>query len=251
MAELLPSIAMTSTDPAPWIEAKNIAVVTDSPSVMRKARAIMLNEDMFAFAYGCASHAMSNLCRDVLKLPKALSALSFATTMAKCFSNRHLPREHLRVEREKLSPKTSTLKVYSQTRWTGAVTLLRKVMQNSEANTAMFFKAKQKVIDMDFDKTFFEAVMDVSTWDAIAEWEPMLRYIVVVTDLLQSDTTPLSGVHASFLYLEIVVASSLGPSASSVDDYIVFEEALRQHILARPRGCILSAPLLPRLPRCV
>jgi hypothetical protein len=48
----------------------------------------------------------------------------------------------------------------------------------------VFFKAKQKVIDMDFDNTFFEAAMDVSTWDAIAEWEPMLRCISVVTDYL-------------------------------------------------------------------
>jgi hypothetical protein len=30
MAELLPPIAMTSADPAPWSEAKNIGVVTDS-----------------------------------------------------------------------------------------------------------------------------------------------------------------------------------------------------------------------------
>jgi hypothetical protein len=54
--------------------------------------------------------------------------------------------------------------------------------------------------------------MDVLTWDAIAEWEPVLRYIAVVTDCLLSDTTPLSGVHVSFLYLETVVASSLAPA---------------------------------------
>jgi hypothetical protein len=150
----------------------------------------MLGEDIFAFVYGCASHALSNLCRDVLKPPKALSALSFATTMAKNFSNRHRPRESLRVEREKLSPKPPTLKLYAQTRWTGAATLLRTVMQNHEAITTVFFKAKQKVIDIDLTTPFFEAAMDVSTWDAIAKWESMLRYIAVVTDYLQSDTTP-------------------------------------------------------------
>jgi hypothetical protein len=112
MAKLLLPIAMTSADPASWTEAKNIGVVTNSPSMMRKARATILDDDKFAFAYGCASHAMSNLCRDVLKLPKALRALSFATAMAKYFSNRHLPREHLRVERYKLSPKPPSLKFF-------------------------------------------------------------------------------------------------------------------------------------------
>jgi hypothetical protein len=111
---------------------------------MRKARATMLGDDMFAFAYRCASHAMSNLCRDVLKLPKALSALSVATTMAIFFSNRKLPREHLRVEREKLSPKPPTLKLYAQARWTGAATLLRTVMQNCEANTTAFSRQRRR-----------------------------------------------------------------------------------------------------------
>jgi hypothetical protein len=152
MAKLIPPIAITSAYPSSWIKAKNIGVVTDSPSVMRKAHAAMLDDDMFTFAYGCAFHAMSNLCRDVLKMPKALSALSFATTMAKYFSNRHLPREHLRVERDRLSPKPPTLKLYAQTRWTGATTLLSTVLQNREADSTVLFEAKQKVIDMDFDK---------------------------------------------------------------------------------------------------
>jgi hypothetical protein len=120
--------------------------------MMREARATMLGEVMFAFAYGCAS--MANLWRDVLKLPKALSTLSYATTMAKVFSNRHPPREDLRVEHETLSPKPATLKLYAQTRWTGAATLLRTAMQNREAITTVFFKAKQRVIDMNFDNTF-------------------------------------------------------------------------------------------------
>jgi hypothetical protein len=116
---------------------------------MRKARDIMLDEDMFAFAYGCESHAMSNLCRDIPQLPKALSTLQFATTIAKVSSNRHLLREHLRFERAKLPPKPPTLKLYAQTRWTGSATLQRTVMQNREAIITVFFKAKQKVIDMD------------------------------------------------------------------------------------------------------
>jgi hypothetical protein len=154
MAKFLPPISMMSADPASWTEAKNIGIVRESPSVMSKTRATMLDDDMFVFAYECSSHAMSNLCRDVLKLPKALSALSLATKMAKYFSNRNLPREHLRVERDKLSPKPPTLKLYAQTRWTGAATLLSTVLQNREAITTVFFKANQKVIDMDFDNTF-------------------------------------------------------------------------------------------------
>jgi hypothetical protein len=112
------------------------------------------------------------------------------------------------------------------------------------------FKAKKTVIEMDFDNTCFEAETDVSTWDAIAEWEPILRYIAVVTDYLQSDTNPFSGAHASFSPRNCrgVV---FGPRVGSVDDYIVAEEALRKHILARLCACILSGPPRSRLPRCI
>jgi hypothetical protein len=183
---------------------------------MRKARAIMLDEDMFAFAYGCESHAISNLCRDVPKLPKALSAWQFATTMAKVSSNRHL-REHIRFESAKLPPTSPTLKLYAQTRWTGCATLQRTVMQNREAIITVFFKPKQKVIDMDFDNIFFEAAMGVSTLDAIAEREPKLRYISVVTDYLQSDTSPCLRPYVLLIPLNCrgVV---FGPRAGSVDD---------------------------------
>jgi hypothetical protein len=71
MAKFHPPMAKKSTGSASWTEAKNIGVVTDSPSVMRKAaRATMLDDDIFSFAYGCASHAMSDLCRDALKFPR-------------------------------------------------------------------------------------------------------------------------------------------------------------------------------------
>jgi hypothetical protein len=55
--------------------------------------------------------------------------------------------------------------------------------------------------------------MDVSTWEAIAEWEPVLRYISGRDGLpAVGHHYPLSGFHTSFLYLETVVVSSLAPA---------------------------------------
>jgi hypothetical protein len=142
------------------------------------------------------------------------------------------------------------MKYYSQTRCTRAATLLSTVLQNHEAITTVFFKAKQKVIDMDFYNTFFEAAMDVSTWDEIAEWEPALRYIAVMTNTC-SRTPPPVWRPCVLLIPRNCRGVVFGPRAGSVDDYIIFEEALRKHILARPCACILFGPFLPRLPRCI
>jgi hypothetical protein len=52
MTKLLPPIAMMSADSASWTEAKTIGVVTDSSSVMRKARATMLDDNMLLLRMG-------------------------------------------------------------------------------------------------------------------------------------------------------------------------------------------------------
>lgn len=68
-----------------WRERSNTAFVSDSPIINRSARKKLLEAGVFSFAYGCASHAMNNLCRDILKLPSALRALAFCTALAKFF----------------------------------------------------------------------------------------------------------------------------------------------------------------------
>jgi hypothetical protein len=69
-----------------WEKQRTVAIVTDSSNVMSRARRDMLTEDMFSFAYGCAAHTMSNLAKDVLKMPDASKALSFCVLL--CVSGR-------------------------------------------------------------------------------------------------------------------------------------------------------------------
>jgi hypothetical protein len=75
-------------------------------------------------------------------------------------------------------------------------------------------KANQKVLDINFDSKLHDAVMMPSNWDELGIWEPILRTIANVTDYLQADTTPISGVHALFLYFE---RSLVSPNLSSID----------------------------------
>jgi hypothetical protein len=54
---------------------------------------------------------------------------------------------------------------------------------------------------MDRPAELAAAVDDPEPCDTVEIWAPILSEIAAVTDYLQSDTTPLSGVHMSFIYL--------------------------------------------------
>jgi hypothetical protein len=66
-----------------WEKQRTVAIVTDCTNVKSKARRDMLTEGMFSFVYGCAAHAMSNLTKDLLKMPNASRALSFFVSLTK------------------------------------------------------------------------------------------------------------------------------------------------------------------------
>jgi hypothetical protein len=65
-------------------------------------------------------------------------------------------------------------------------------------------KAKRGKIDMDLTSELNQFVIDDDNWSRLKVWSPILRVIAVVTTYLEDDTTPMSGVHLSFLYLERV-----------------------------------------------
>jgi len=61
---------------------------------------------------------------------------------------------------------------------------------------------------MDFPPSLFDSVMESDDWDNVAQWEHVMCTLSAITNYLQAETTPLSGVHACFLSLE----ASLVPS---------------------------------------
>jgi len=189
-------------------EPPTTGIVTDLPSVNRSARRKLLEGGYFTFAYGCASHAMKNLCRDILMIPAVLQALAFCTALAKLFGNHHLPQYHLCQQQalERVLP--PTLKLFHPTRWTMSAALLTAVLKNRSAISIVLFKAQHKNITINFSDLLLAAVPDNSNWDTVTTWEPVVRNIAAITDYSQADTTPLSGVHAPFLCLD----ASLVPS---------------------------------------
>jgi hypothetical protein len=188
--------------PTRWKDQSTVGVVTDSLNVMRRARAIFIAKDMFALTHGCISHALSNLAKDVLKIPDATKALSFCTTLAKFFS-RHLPREHFRAEAAKHIPPPRTIKLHPSTRWTFASGTVASVLGNMQFIKVVVMMSKARNINMEMPQELFDAVMEQVNWNRLKRWHPILREIAAVNNYVQGDNAPLSAVHLVFLYLEL------------------------------------------------
>jgi hypothetical protein len=78
---------------------------------------------------------------------------------------------------------------------------------NRNAIDEVLSKARRKAFDTDRPAELAAAVDDPELWDAVDLWVPILSEIAAVTDYLQSDTTPLYGVHLSFAYLSYFLLS--------------------------------------------
>jgi hypothetical protein len=100
------------------------------------------------------------------------------------------------------------LQLPSPTRFTGADRLFATVSTNRNAIDEVFIKALRKNINMDRLAELAAAVDDPELWDAVDLWALILSEISAMPDYFQSDTTPLSGFHLSFVYMSYIVLSS-------------------------------------------
>jgi hypothetical protein len=91
--------------------------------------------------------AMSNLCKDFLKLLSANELLVFCTVFEKCFGNSHLHCAHLcaqcQLEHES---KRRMLQLPSPTTWNGAARLFVTFSMNRNAIDEIFSKARRKIL---------------------------------------------------------------------------------------------------------
>jgi hypothetical protein len=135
---------------------------------------IRVEASMFLVVYGCSAHVMSNLCKDILKLPSDNKPLVFCTIVAKVFGNRHLPRAHLRAQSLlETDSKPPMFHLPPPTRWTGAARLFVTVSMNRNAIDEVFSKERRKIIDIDRPAELAAAVDDPELWDAVDLWAPI------------------------------------------------------------------------------
>lgn len=176
---------------------------SDSPSVMMKLRRDCLTSNEFVFAYGCAPHAINNLCMDLIKLfPGVKVVLKQILFMVKTLKSSHLLQQlfdKLCVEKYK---KTYVLILFTKTRWGTVFYSAQRATLVKSACAALPGEIMNSDLDIDISDKFKQLVTDPAYWKGVAAMEALFRTIASCLTYLEGDEATFSAVYASFIAIK-------------------------------------------------
>ncbi|RHY18354.1 hypothetical protein DYB32_010394 [Aphanomyces invadans] len=147
---------------------------TDSPSVMVKLRKDCLNTKDLVFAYGCAPHAIHNLCMDLIK---------------------NFPGV-------KIVLKQVVLILYTKTRWGTVFFAAQRVSKVKAACAAQPGEILNADLDIDISDDLYMLLTDPAYWRGVAAMESLFKTISCCLTYMKEDEATFLAVYACFLAIK-------------------------------------------------
>ena len=204
-------IVVGNNDVGPLVCSKNEHFVnppmftfcSDSPSVMQKLRKDCLTSKEFVFAYGCAPHAIHNLCMDLIKhFPGVKLVLKQVLYMVKTLKSSHLLLQlfdKLCMEKYK---KTYTLILFTKTRWGTVYYAAQRASLVKTACASLPGEIMNADLDIDMCDKLKQLVTDPAYWKGVAAFEVLFRTISSCLTYLEGDEATFSAVYACFIAIK-------------------------------------------------
>ncbi len=175
----------------------------DSPSVMVKLHKECLKTKEFTFAYGCAPHAIHNLCMDLIKnFPGVKHVLKQIVFMVKTLKSSHLLLQlfnKLCLEKFK---KTYVLILFTKTRW-GIVFFTAQCANTVKAPcTTLLGEILNAELDIDICDELKVLVIDLAYWKGVVVMEMFFMTISSCLTYLEGDEATFSAVYACFVAIK-------------------------------------------------
>jgi len=176
---------------------------SDSPSVMLKLRKDCLESNEFVFAYGCAPHAIHNLCMDLIKhFPGVTLVLKQILYMVKTLKSSHLLLQlfdKLCLEKYK---KVYTLILFTKTRWGTVYYAAKRASAVKTACASLPGEILNSDLDIDMCDKLKTLVTDPAYWKGVAAFEVLFRTISSCLSYLKGDEATFSSVYACFVAIK-------------------------------------------------
>jgi hypothetical protein len=186
-----------------FINPPMFTLCSDSPSVMSKLRRDCLESNEFMFAYGCAPHAIHNLCMDLVKHFAGVKlALKEVLFMVKTLKSSHLLLQlfdKLCLEKYK---KTYVLILFTKTRWGTVFYAAQRATAVKAACAALPGEILNSDLDIDISENLKMLVTDPAYWKRVASMEVLFRTIASCLTYLEGDDATFSAVYASFIAIK-------------------------------------------------
>jgi hypothetical protein len=201
---------------------------SDSPSVMVKLRKDCIATKEFTFAYGCAPHAIHNLCMDLVKFfPGVKAVLKQILFMVKTLKSSHLLLalfDKLCLEKYK---KTYVLILFTKTRWGTIYFAAQRASVVKAACAALPSEILNSDLDIDIPVQLKRQVTDPMYWKGVAAMEALFKTISTCLSYLEGDEATFSSVYACF----VAIKFHLSTLDASVKDSLNLTDANIDHMM--------------------
>ena len=198
-----PDGSITATKNEHFIGAPIFTFCSDSPSVMVKLRKDCLATNEFVFAYGCAPHAIHNLCMDLIKhFPAVTLVLKQILYMVKTLKASHILLQlfdKLCMEKYK---KTYVLILFTKTRWGTVFFAAQRANRVKAACAALPSEILNSDLDIDIPDKLKQLLTDPLYWKGVAALETLFMTISSCLSYLEGDEATFSAVYACFVAIK-------------------------------------------------
>lgn len=213
--------------------SKFVALVTDNTNSMKATWRMIETEYMHVFAIGCASHTLSLLLKDIMKLENFKACCDLITKIIKYIKKRHVESAYFeKMQKEKYENNSKTLKLPSPTRWGGFVIMMESFLSNREA-----LEATMICQDLSINREIKQHVLTEDIWIKVNAYHNILKPILVATTKLESDAAVISEVPQMLDYVKEIMSSALSTCEVVTEEeerYIIGAIGKRQHFVEKP-----------------
>jgi hypothetical protein len=183
-----------------FVNAPMLSFCSDSPSVMVKLHRLCIQDDEFVFAFGCALHALHNLCMDLVKeFPGIKNIVKHMVFLVKTIQKTHLLQQLFdKISKEKYG-QTMVLILFTKTRWGTICDAAKRLNRVRTAICQLPTEILSNELNIDLAPKLRDDILDAAFWKGLVALEVLFSTICACLTYLEGDESTLSSVYACFL----------------------------------------------------
>jgi hypothetical protein len=208
-----------------FVVALMFTFCSDSPSVMIKLRRLCIHDTEFLFVFGCSSHALHNLCMDLVKeFPVVKLIVKQIVFLVKSVRKTHLIQQLFEFFCKEKYGITLVLILFMKTRWGTVQDAAKRLNQVWTAMCQLPIGIMSNDLDIDLLNDLRDMILTATFKKGVIAVEVLFSAICSYLSYLEGDESTFSNVYACFLVvahhfrtLPLDVRATLDLSSADVD----------------------------------
>ncbi|OQR85487.1 hypothetical protein ACHHYP_11771 [Achlya hypogyna] len=188
-------------------ETRLWSLCTDSPSVMVSLRRLAVADHTVSFAFGCAPHALNNMCLDWMKVPSIKSTIASGVAIVTGVRRVHLLLAAFDTLCSQQLQQQLTLVLFTKTRWSTCRAMLQRLLrvQHVLQFLPMYIRRPGSAAASSLPAALEATLLDATLWGQFALVDALLAPVCAALTFLSGDEATHSSVYACFLAVAVAV----------------------------------------------